>query len=177
MLNFTGRRRLPIIIQSEASECGLACLAMIASFYGHRTDLNTLRRQHLISLNGTTLQALIEIARHLNLTSRAVRLEPEELAQLKMPAILHWDMNHFVVSNAQGGKASCCTTRPAARSDWPGTRWLTISRRRSRLSPAMGFERRDERSRQAYPLSSGRRAEQGTRCFSYLPCPWRWRFW
>ena len=114
MLNFTGRRRLPIIIQSEASECGLACLAMIASFYGHRTDLNTLRRQHLISLNGTTLQALIEIARHLNLTSRAVRLEPEELAQLKMPAILHWDMNHFVVLK--------CTRREGIVSARPGPR-------------------------------------------------------
>ena len=114
MLNFTGRRRLPIIIQSEASECGLACLAMIASFYGHRTDLNTLRRQHLISLNGTTLQALIEIARHLNLTSRAVRLEPEELAQLKMPAILHWDMNYFVVLK--------CTRTGRHRVPRPGPR-------------------------------------------------------
>ena len=58
MLNFSGRRTLPVILQSEACECGLACLAMIASFHGHRIDLNTLRRQHLFSLNGVTLKAL-----------------------------------------------------------------------------------------------------------------------
>jgi ATP-binding cassette subfamily B protein RaxB len=91
VLNFTGRRKLPIIVQSEAAECGLAFLAMVASFYGHRIDLNTLRRQHLFSLNGVTLRSLIEVARHLNLASRAVRLELEDLRELKLPAILHWD--------------------------------------------------------------------------------------
>lgn len=97
MLNFSGRRTLPVIMQSEASECGLACLAMVASYYGHRIDLSTLRRQHPISLNGVTLRSIIEIARHLNLTTRAVRLEPQDLKLIKRPAILHWDMNHFVV--------------------------------------------------------------------------------
>src|SRR4029450_1107694 len=90
-------RTLRVIMQSEASECGLACLAMVASYYGHRIDLSTLRRQHPISLNGVTLRSIIEIARHLNLTTRAVRLEPQDLKLIKHPAILHWDMDHFVV--------------------------------------------------------------------------------
>jgi ATP-binding cassette, subfamily B, bacterial CvaB/MchF/RaxB len=46
LLNFGGRHRLPLMIQSEATECGLACLAMVAGYHGHRVDLNTLRRRY-----------------------------------------------------------------------------------------------------------------------------------
>ena len=81
---------------SEAAECGLACLAMVASYRAsHRPERAPAPAS--FSLNGVTLDSVIEIASHLNLTSRAVRLEPEHLRQLKLPAILHWDMNHFVV--------------------------------------------------------------------------------
>ena len=52
LLDFRGRRRLPSILQTEAAECGLACLAMVASYHGHRIDLNTLRR--FISDRGKT---------------------------------------------------------------------------------------------------------------------------
>lgn len=58
-LNFSGKGYLPVIRQTEAAECGLACLAMISSYYGHRIDLNTLRRCHPVSLQGVTLRALI----------------------------------------------------------------------------------------------------------------------
>jgi ATP-binding cassette subfamily B protein RaxB len=97
MLNFSGRHRLPLIQQTEAAECGLACLAMVASYHGHRTDLNTLRRRHPVSLNGVTLRALMQVANHLRLAGRPLRIEIEDLPQLRLPAILHWDMTHFVV--------------------------------------------------------------------------------
>jgi ATP-binding cassette, subfamily B, bacterial CvaB/MchF/RaxB len=100
MLSFTGRRRLPIIRQTEAAECGLACLAMVSSFHGHRVDLNTLRRRYPVSLNGVTLRALIQVANHLEFVSRPLRFEMEHLSQLRVPAILHWDMSHFVVLKA-----------------------------------------------------------------------------
>ena len=95
-LNFSSRGRLPLVRQTEAAECGLACLAMIASYFGHRIDLDTLRRRHPVSLKGMTLRALIETARHLELACRPLRIELAHLSQLRMPAILHWDMNHFV---------------------------------------------------------------------------------
>lgn len=148
MLNFSGRRTLPVILQSEAAECGLACLAMIASFHGHRIDLNTLRRQHLISLNGVTLKSLIEVARHLNLTSRAVRLEPEHLRQLKLPAILHWDMNHFVVlkSVKKNGLVLHDPALGEKRMSWnEASKHLTGIA--LELTPTSGFERKDERTR------------------------------
>ena len=58
LLDFRGRPRLPVIRQAEAAECGLACLAMIASYHGHEVDLNALRRRFPISLKGVTLKDL-----------------------------------------------------------------------------------------------------------------------
>ena len=91
------RARTPCLHQAEAAECGLACLAMIASHHGHETDLGTLRRRHPVSLKGMTLHGLIELADRLGLSARALRLEPAQLPTLRLPAILHWDMSHFVV--------------------------------------------------------------------------------
>ena len=62
LLNFSGRKRVPVILQTEAAECGLACLAMAACFHGHTIDLPSLRRKHSVSLKGTTLAHLIAIA-------------------------------------------------------------------------------------------------------------------
>ncbi|HZA94387.1 MAG TPA: peptidase domain-containing ABC transporter, partial [Gemmatimonadales bacterium] len=99
-LSFRTRGHLPVIRQAEAAECGLACLAMVSSYHGHRIDLNTLRRRYPASLNGVTLRALIQVASHLHLLGRPLRFELEHLHQLNLPAILHWDMSHFVVLKA-----------------------------------------------------------------------------
>jgi ATP-binding cassette, subfamily B, bacterial CvaB/MchF/RaxB len=96
-LTFSGRKTTPVILQTEGTECGLACLAMVAAFHGHRIDLTHLRQQHAISLHGATLATLIHIATHLQLAARPVRLELDSLEKLRLPAILHWDFNHFVV--------------------------------------------------------------------------------
>ena len=101
-LNFSGRRKTPLVLQTEAAECGLACLAMVAGAHGYRSDLATLRGKHSISLKGTTLKHLISIASHLHLNSRPLRLEMRALQHLRLPAILHWDMNHFVVVTKVG---------------------------------------------------------------------------
>jgi ATP-binding cassette subfamily B protein RaxB len=91
------RKKLPVLLQSEAAECGLACLAMIASYHGHWVDVGTLRRRFAISAKGTTLTALIDFARRLELSSRPIRLELEDLVRLRLPCILHWNFTHFVV--------------------------------------------------------------------------------
>jgi ATP-binding cassette subfamily B protein RaxB len=92
-----GRRRPEVLLQTEAAECGLACLGMIAAWHGHLIDLPTLRRRFAISMKGTTLRHLGDIAARMNLSSRAVRLDLDELADLRTPCILHWDLDHFVV--------------------------------------------------------------------------------
>lgn len=100
LLNFSGRRRLPVYLQTEAAECGIACLAMIASFHRYRVDLNTLRRRFPVSLKGVTLKALMQIAEQLELSCRPLKFDLDNLRQLRLPAIVHWDMNHFVVLKA-----------------------------------------------------------------------------
>ena len=100
------KRKLPLVLQTEASECGLACLAMIARYWGHDIDLTVLRKKFLISLTGSSLQSVIRIADALQLSTRPLRLDLEELPKLQLPAILHWDMNHFVVlKSIKRGKA------------------------------------------------------------------------
>ncbi|KEY90959.1 colicin secretion ATP binding protein (plasmid) [Candidatus Photodesmus blepharus] len=89
--------KTPLIIQSEQSECGLACLAMVASFHGYETDLTELRRDFSLSLKGATLSTIIDFSKKLGFISRALRIEIEDIPYIQTPAILHWDMNHFVV--------------------------------------------------------------------------------
>jgi ATP-binding cassette subfamily B protein RaxB len=102
LAGLAGSGRLPDFRQAEAAECGLACLAMVARFYGRRVDPNSLRRANPVSLRGMTLKAMIDTAGQLGLAGRPLRLELGQLRQLRLPAILHWDMCHFVVLAAHG---------------------------------------------------------------------------
>lgn len=90
-------RKLPVVLQTEAAECGLACLAMVAAHHGHRTSLPALRQRFAVSLKGMTLETLMQIGAGVGLAARPLRLELDELPDLQTPCILHWDMNHFVV--------------------------------------------------------------------------------
>ena len=94
--------RLRPIHQAEAAECGIACLAMIANHHGHRLDLATLRRRAGLSIKGSTLTDLMRVAADINLSARPLRLELDELHELRLPAILHWKLNHFVVLERVG---------------------------------------------------------------------------
>ncbi|MFC1397970.1 peptidase domain-containing ABC transporter [Acinetobacter lactucae] len=96
-------RQLPVILQTEATECGLACIAMITHFYGYESDLLTLRRRFQVSQKGSNLNQLVKISNQLQLVTRPLKLELEELVQLRTPCILHWDFNHFVVLQAVSG--------------------------------------------------------------------------
>jgi ATP-binding cassette, subfamily B, bacterial CvaB/MchF/RaxB len=97
LIQLEGGRKTPLIRQSEASECGLACLAMVAGHHGMETDLATLRRRFSLSLKGITLKTLIGMAEQIGLNCRPLRTEISDLSQVQCPAILHWDLHHFVV--------------------------------------------------------------------------------
>ncbi|HEX7802218.1 MAG TPA: peptidase domain-containing ABC transporter [Pseudoxanthomonas sp.] len=92
------------IHQSESSECGLASLAMVARHYGQRLTLRDLRQRFSLSLKGANLSRLMTVAGQLGFQCRPLRLDLEELNQLKIPCILHWDLNHFVVLAKAGKK-------------------------------------------------------------------------
>lgn len=97
LLGSAQRWRVPLILQAELSECGLACLAMIAGYHGYQMDMGSIRRRFPVSTRGTTLQTLINIADKLNFASRALKLSLHTLGHAQVPCVLHWDMNHFVV--------------------------------------------------------------------------------
>ncbi len=83
--------------QAQSTECGLACVGMIAHYFGYKTDLLTLRKQFQTSLKGATLKDVMGVARALGLSTRALRLDMTDMNQLKLPCVLHWEFNHFVV--------------------------------------------------------------------------------
>src|SRR6185369_10278945 len=134
--------------QTEAAECGLACLAMISSYHGHRIDLNTLRRRYPVSLKGVTLRALIQVASQMQLVCRAIRFELDHLRQLNLPTIVHWDMNHFVVLKSVTRRGIVVHDPASGERSFPiaeASKHLTGVA--VELSPAEGFLPKDERAR------------------------------
>ena len=105
-LNLGWGSRLPMVLQTEASECGLACLVMVTQYFGNAADLPGLRRRFGMSLKGATLKDVMRVAEQVGFAARPLRLELEELAQLRTPSILHWDLNHFVVLERIDGDAA-----------------------------------------------------------------------
>src|SRR5579862_1441610 len=140
--------RVPVILQSEAPECGIACLAMVASYYGHRTDLSAMRMRLSPSLKGITLKNVAQIAESMGMTARGVQVPLEALGKLRLPAILHWDMNHFVVLTKVAGKR--ITVHDPAR----GKRVLLLEEASRHFTgvameftPSSNFQQKDERER------------------------------
>jgi len=97
ILSFSISDGVPLILQSEIAECGLASMAMVACFHGHRLDMLAMRKCYSANLNGMNLQQLIELGDSLGLASRALQCPIDEVHKLATPCILHWDLNHFVV--------------------------------------------------------------------------------
>ncbi|MBL4941662.1 MAG: peptidase domain-containing ABC transporter [Colwellia sp.] len=104
LLEFSSAKRVPLILQAEVAECGLAAMAMVASYYGHQLDMPAMRKRFSANLKGMNLQQVIELGDSLGLASRALQCPVEDVNKLALPCILHWDMNHFVVLTKVKGK-------------------------------------------------------------------------
>jgi ATP-binding cassette subfamily B protein RaxB len=150
-LQFGWHRALPMMLQTEAAECSLACLAMVASYHGHDVNLAGLRRRFSTSLKGATLAQLMAMAGRLGFACRPLKLDLPELAQLKTPCVLHWDLNHFVVLK-RAGKRSIVIHDPAR-----GVRKLSVKETSGHftgvaleLNPSADFKR--VRARQAISM-------------------------
>jgi len=147
-LNLGGRGYLPVIRQTEAAECGVACLAMISSYHGHRIDLNTLRRRHPVSLRGVTLRAMIQVASQMGFACRPLRFELGHLRQLHLPTIVHWDMNHFVVLKSVTGQGIVIHDPASGERFFPITEASKhLTGVALELSPSEDFLPKDERTR------------------------------
>lgn len=91
------RPSLPVVLQDERTECGLACLVMVGCYFGHQIDLAGLRKRFTASTLGSNLRLLQDIAMQMGLRARALQVPIQDLALMTGPAVLHWNMNHFVV--------------------------------------------------------------------------------
>lgn len=150
------------ILQTESSECALACLAMVASHYGYHEELADLRRRFSISLKGATLAQLMRHADALQLSTRPVRLDLDELGKLQCPCILHWNMSHFVVLNKVSktlhGKVKLHLLDPAV-----GERVLSLEDTSSaftgvalEISPNAGFVKKAEAKKLSISALTGK---------------------
>jgi len=77
---------------------------MIASYWGHLIDIPNIRRRFSVSVKGVNLKGLMAMASGLSLQTRPLKLDLQHLPELKLPCILHWDLNHFVVLKSVSGK-------------------------------------------------------------------------
>jgi ATP-binding cassette subfamily B protein RaxB len=148
---------MKLVRQSEAAECGIACLAMVASAHRLMVDLVDLRRRFEVSARGTTLSGLISQASSLGFSARPLKVEMEHLSELTTPCILHWDFNHFVVLE-RVGRTYALISDPAA-----GRRRMSRQQVASHftgialeLQPAADFRPRDEGSRVNIRALTGR---------------------
>jgi ATP-binding cassette, subfamily B, bacterial len=91
------QRSVPVFLQLNAVECGPACLAMILSYYGRKTRVAECRDAFGAGRDGVSAEAVAKAARSYGLRVKAFSLEPSELRYLRLPAIAHWEFNHFVV--------------------------------------------------------------------------------
>jgi ATP-binding cassette subfamily B protein RaxB len=121
---------------------------MIAGRYGHRVDLPALRQRHNISIRGTTLHDLVRIASEMGLATRALRAELPHLGGVRLPCILHWNHNHFVVLIRVRAR------RMVIHDPAVGRRYVSVQEVDKRFTgilleawPTESFERKTERAR------------------------------
>lgn len=156
-LSFGFNKKPPAVLQTEVAECGLACLASILNYHGHHVDLRLLRQKFPLSLKGANLAHIAQFAHRMNLTSRPLRLELDELGRLRLPCILHWELNHFVVLQSVE-KSGITVMDPAS-----GVRKLKIEEVSQRFTgvalelwPNTHFEEKEEKRKiKILPLLKG----------------------
>ena len=94
---FGRARRVPVVLQMSTTECGAACLAMVLSYFGRKTRVSECREHLGAGRDGLTAHTIVRGARHFGLRVKAFSLEPSAFSELRLPAIVHWNFNHFVV--------------------------------------------------------------------------------
>jgi ATP-binding cassette subfamily B protein len=91
------RRRVPVLQQLSTVECGAACLAIILNYYGRKTTIAEVRDLCAVGRDGLSALTILQAAHHFGLLTKAYSVKPEQIARLRLPAIIHWGFHHFVV--------------------------------------------------------------------------------
>ncbi|BCL79856.1 NHLP family bacteriocin export ABC transporter peptidase/permease/ATPase [Ktedonobacteria bacterium brp13] len=91
------RKRVPLLLQMSQVECGAACLAMLLCYYGRRSSISEISEQAGIGRDGLSALDIVKSARTYGLRVRAITRESSELRGVTLPAIVHWQFNHFLI--------------------------------------------------------------------------------
>ena len=91
------RKRVPELRQMSRVECGLACLAMILSYYGRKTTVSEVRQRYGVGRDGLSALGIVRAARNYGMRVRAISLQQNDLRFVKLPAIVYWEFNHFLI--------------------------------------------------------------------------------
>lgn len=94
---FRTRRRVPPMLQLNATECGAACLAMILNYYGYKTGVAEVRQRWGVGRDGLSALTIVKASRAYGLRVRAISLLSADFRTVPLPAIIHWEFNHFLV--------------------------------------------------------------------------------
>jgi len=89
--------RIRVLLQLSAVECGAACLAMLLSYYGRKTTISEVRNRCQVGRDGLSALDLAKAAKSFGLRVRAVTLQGDDLRLITLPAIVHWEFNHFML--------------------------------------------------------------------------------
>ncbi|MCL2821535.1 MAG: NHLP family bacteriocin export ABC transporter peptidase/permease/ATPase subunit [Oscillospiraceae bacterium] len=140
--------KVPFIMQMEALECGAASLCMVLAYYGKWIPLEQVRSDCGVSRDGSNARSIYRAAVSYGLQPKAFRMEPSELRNIKYPAIIHWNFNHFVVLN--GFKKKCAVINDPER----GTTEVSLEEfDRSFTGIVMTFETTEEFVKEGKPRS------------------------
>ena len=96
--------KTPTVYQLEATECGAASLSMILAYYGKHLPLEQLRIETGVSRDGCSAGNIMRAAKKYGMECHGYRKEPDALRTQKMPCIIHWNFNHFVVLEGFKGR-------------------------------------------------------------------------
>ena len=88
---------MPLCLQKDSMQCGIACLQMVCKYFGREYSMNTLSKLCFATTEGVSMLGINEAANILGLHTTCVRAATSILSEAHLPCILHWNQNHFVV--------------------------------------------------------------------------------
>jgi len=90
-------RKIDHVMQIDEMDCGAACLGMICRYFGRKVSLPRIRQLCHTATDGTSLKAISRAATELGLAARALKISLRNLPLMPLPAIVHWEGNHWIV--------------------------------------------------------------------------------